>query len=192
MGRESNAVKTLKAFYKDTNVSLNTDAFSAELKGTSDRVAVTIVCALLDDALELAIMKKLQPLKNAEYDRLFEFDGIIGSFSARIDMAHALGAIDRTLKDRLHDLREMRNACAHSKRPISFNDIELLNVWKRAMRGSIFINPKPTAVGYRGALISEFFYVFNVLATSEAEAKVMLKDAFDRALELQKKKQQTA
>lgn len=183
MGRESNAVKTLKAFYKDRNVPLNTDAFSAELKGTSDRVAVIIVCALLDDALELAIMKKLHPLKDAEYDRLFEFDGMIGSFSARIDMAHAVGAIDRSLKERLHDLREMRNACAHSKRPISFNDIELVNVWKRAMRGSLFQNPeKKTAMGYRAALISEFFYVFNVIALSEAEAKAMLRGVIVDAL----------
>jgi hypothetical protein len=59
-------------------------------------------------------------LNLTERSALFDFTRPLGAFSAMIDVAYAFDVIDRDDRDDLHIIREMRNACAHSPWPISF------------------------------------------------------------------------
>jgi hypothetical protein len=71
--------------------------------------------------LEFEILKRLPGLENDEptRKRMFEQDGQIASFSKKIEMAYALGIIDKNYRKIIDIIREIRNACAHSRKPIS-------------------------------------------------------------------------
>ncbi len=124
-----NSVKTLRRAYKDKTTRPNTEKLLAELKGESDRAAIIHISALLDDALSITIAKKFcfEPI-GGEFDRCFRFDGPLGSFSSKIEIACLFGVIDDRLAQQWTLIREMRNACAHSKHALTFSDDELANV----------------------------------------------------------------
>jgi hypothetical protein len=50
---------------------------------------------------------------------MFGVDGTISSFSKKMAMAYALGIIDKDYRRLIDIVREIRNACAHSRKPIS-------------------------------------------------------------------------
>jgi hypothetical protein len=66
-------------------------------------------------------------------DYIFRFEGPLGSFSRRIEVAHLFGVIDEKTRGQLNDLRELRNACAHGKQRIDFSVPELANVARRLL-----------------------------------------------------------
>lgn len=86
--------------------------FEDELRAESDRAAVILASAKLDELLYLALTKKLLACPNAE-DDLLRTDGPIGSFASRIILAHRLGIIDDDFAKTLHLLRRIRNDFAH-------------------------------------------------------------------------------
>ncbi len=88
------------------------DAFAEEFERESDRAAVILVSAKLDELLYLALTKKLLPCPAAQ-DDLLRTDGPIGSFSSRITLAHRLGLIDDAFARTLHLIRRIRNDFAH-------------------------------------------------------------------------------
>lgn len=53
---------------------------------------------------------------------IFNGYGPLASFSARIDVAYALGIIDQSLFKLLHAVRELRNSLAHSPHLKSLDD----------------------------------------------------------------------
>jgi DNA-binding MltR family transcriptional regulator len=98
------------------------DAFFAmfpELKGESDRGLVLILTAWIDDSLGEFLRTRLIK-DDAVTDRLFAFDKPLGTFSSRIAMAYAIGFISKSLYADLNQFREIRNAFAHFREPISF------------------------------------------------------------------------
>jgi hypothetical protein len=98
------------------------------LKGESDRAAVIIAGSLLEDELGKLIGKVMRQLAADDRQRLFGFDGPVGTFSNRILLAYALRLIDSNDRRQLDLLREMRNACAHSRVPLTFETPELRDV----------------------------------------------------------------
>ena len=54
--------------------------------------------------------------------RLFRPEGPLGSFSARIDLAYALGLIGKKAARDLHLIRKIRNDFAHDPKTIMFDD----------------------------------------------------------------------
>ena len=101
------------------------EAFKTE----SDRAVSLITAAFLDDGLEALLRKCLinDPLK---VDELFSYNGPFGTFSSRINIAHALGHISETTYNDLNIVRGIRNDFAHSRQEISF---ETQSVKDRAM-----------------------------------------------------------
>ena len=178
--RDSAALKTLKQYYNDRLAPIDPTLLQNEILGTSDRAAVIILAAFLDDALQFLLTKKMRPLNDEEFKKTFSSSSPLGPFSARIDMSYLLGGIDEDLRDRLHDLREMRNACAHSKRPISFENSELANVCKRFMKSATFKLKGESQQDMKDSLISECFFLFNVIISSRKEALSRLKEAYEK------------
>lgn len=90
--------------------------FLTEFINESDRAAVVLGAAKLDYLLCELINKVLLPPQNKKDDELLGEEGqggILGSFSAKINIAHRLGLIDASFKNLLHLIRKIRNRFAH-------------------------------------------------------------------------------
>jgi hypothetical protein len=95
------------------------------LKSESDRAAIVIAGSLLEDELASRIRRSMRALSKDESASLFGFDGPVGTFSSRILTAYAFGLIDSRDRELLNIVRELRNACAHARVPLSFETPEL-------------------------------------------------------------------
>jgi DNA-binding MltR family transcriptional regulator len=166
-------------------VSQDPTVMAQNLKNESDRAMVVIAGSLLEDTLREMIKTKFIKIEPQELKelRIFNFDGPVGSFSTKITMAYALGIIEEQTVKELTDIREMRNACAHSFLPINFGTPELANICKR-----LFSSPQNIfqyAVDddrekMRKAFVTAFTTLMTVITHgSRAEGKRMLKEQFD-------------
>lgn len=134
IGREE-AVRRLKAHGRSNmGAGLDADKMAESVEGETDRGAVIILATVIEDVLAEQIRGKMGWLSADERSRLFGPDGPLGTFSALIRMAHALGVIDRDLMRACDIVREMRNACAHSRKPISFQDDVLWDAFEALAR----------------------------------------------------------
>ena len=57
--------------------------------------------------------------------KLFDHRGPAGNFSAKIDLAYALGAFSQRTYNALHVIRAIRNDIAHSEENLSFEATQL-------------------------------------------------------------------
>src|SRR5215213_7884431 len=85
----------------------------------SERSAVIVAVAQLDTVLEQFFMAVLQP---GDDERLFDWNGVLGTTSSRIIMADRLGIIDADVKRALDLVRKIRNDFAHSLESASLSD----------------------------------------------------------------------
>lgn len=97
------------------------DQLFDDVKKESDRGAVLICAAWLDDALALLLRNRLVD-DTATVDKLFGFDQPLGTFSSKITMAYCLGLIDEQMRKDLDTIRGIRNDFGHVRKPLSFED----------------------------------------------------------------------
>jgi hypothetical protein len=102
----------------DEEIEAEFEAF----KGETDRGAVILAATTLEDKLTELFQAQMMHLNSDERSRLFGWDGPLGTFAAKVRMAHALKYFDRRTFKIAEVVREMRNACAHSRQDISFRD----------------------------------------------------------------------
>lgn len=125
------SVRTLKKAYNLKLRMPDAASFSSEIMGESDRATVILASSQLDDLLANAIALKMSEFREilvSDVEYIFRASGPLGSFSARAEVANLFGIIENETYEQLTILREMRNACAHSKHPITFHDPLLRNV----------------------------------------------------------------
>ncbi len=89
----------------------------ATISQESDRGSVLILSAWLDDGLSEFI--KHHYIKN-DNDKLFNYPGPLGSFSAKIMMAYSFGWLEDDFYSDLNLIRKIRNDFAHSRGKITF------------------------------------------------------------------------
>jgi DNA-binding MltR family transcriptional regulator len=155
------SIKTLRRYWKNRIAPRDPTGLASELVNESDRAIVILVATILDDALtELLAKRIIISLDQKQLDYIFRFEGPLGSFSSRIEVAYLFGFIDNNTRSHLTDIREMRNACAHSKQEMTFATKELLNVATR-LSGSLRAN---TRAEVRLAFLAEFIILVHVLA----------------------------
>ncbi len=92
-----------------------------QMRQERGRGAVLVGVALVDAALERQLQAVLLPTASRS-DSLFQADRPLGSFGARISLAHRLGLIETPVERALHTLRRVRNAFAHSSDSASLSD----------------------------------------------------------------------
>jgi hypothetical protein len=128
--------------------------------------------AVLEDHLEEALLKKMVWLNADERGGLFGAEAPIATFSSKIRLAHALGLIDRPQKRAFDLVREMRNACAHSRCALSFESPELGDV-ALAVAETSGLEAKTTAhVDHRTSLFLHCMYLVHIVkGKSPADAK---------------------
>lgn len=92
-------------------------------KDEGDRGLVIILASQLEDALLERILQDLK--KGTENRRSLEKGGPLRSYEQRIVLARAMGILTEREAEIFDVFRHMRNACAHSRREISFQTPEL-------------------------------------------------------------------
>jgi len=93
-----------------------------QLAGENDRAVIFVGGALLENALEQAILSRLrEPQTNAEGDILFSERGILNTFSQKIWAAYFLKIIGPSVRRDIDLVRSIRNAAAHEMKSISFD-----------------------------------------------------------------------
>lgn len=93
----------------------------------SDRGVIILQAGTLELLLDAMLRRKMPHLNSDERSKLFDFNGPIGTFSNKIAMANALGIISRQTMRKFDLIREMRNACAHSREHVSFKSEPIYN-----------------------------------------------------------------
>lgn len=92
----------------------------------SDRAIVLISATVLDQGLEAALLTRFIPLDDGGERSIFSDDGApLGTFDAKIRLAHALGLYGDAVRSDLSLIRRIRNAFAHSRLEISFDTPEV-------------------------------------------------------------------
>ena len=96
-------------------------AFVKDFSKESDRAAVIVGAARLDDLLYQLLRAVLLPCTSSQ-DELLEGDSPLSTFHARTHLAHRLGLLDDEFVRALHLVRRMRNAFAHEYRNASLGE----------------------------------------------------------------------
>ncbi len=120
MGHDA-VIAALKALSKVELLSIPMKVHIDHLKTENDRVCIILAASMIEESLFHAITGTMKgELSTQERQRIFQFEGPIGSFSSRIRIAQALGIIDKQTRLMIETIKEMRNAAAHSHLPITF------------------------------------------------------------------------
>ena len=92
-----------------------------ELEKESDRGAVLVAAAFLDDSLSNLLRSVMVDDKNL-IDSLLRPDGPLGTFSARIKVCQAFGLLESDVYHDLQLIRRLRNEFAHRHQSASLED----------------------------------------------------------------------
>jgi DNA-binding MltR family transcriptional regulator len=90
-------------------------------------VAAILGQALIETELEVLLRDEFRHKDDDTWSDLTNEKGPLSTFNSKIIAAYAFGLFDETTRKNLNIIREIRNAFAHSKRLIDFNDQAVLN-----------------------------------------------------------------
>src|SRR5437016_14199503 len=94
-----------------------------EIRTQNDRGAAITAGAAVEHALRLAIEARwspISPMSDKARKCIFGENGPLGTFSAKIKVAHALGFVDQQTADYLNTVRLIRNEFSHNMNPLTF------------------------------------------------------------------------
>jgi len=118
--------------------------FLEEVKSQTDRGAAIVAAAVLESLTELVILHRLIELSSDRKDALFDRPNApLSSFSAKIEMAYALGIIHNDARLGLHLIREVRNKFAHRIEPLAFENPEVAKLIATRASPSVKALSKP-------------------------------------------------
>ena len=95
--------------------------FNASLDLETDRGCCLMASSYLEYQLENILKKRLVDNESI-HEKLFGFNGPLGTFSSKIEMAYAFGLIAPKAKQDLNLIRKIRNEFAHDHRLLTFAD----------------------------------------------------------------------
>jgi len=110
-------------------VAAELEAYYAELNGESPRAAAILAMASIEDELERLIRRKFpHEISNKLWKRICG-PGLtpFGTFKAKADVAQAFGYYGPKTRKLLETLAAIRNKFAHSSKPRSFLDDDILS-----------------------------------------------------------------
>lgn len=96
-----------------------------DLRTVHDRAAAIIVATTVDDALRDLLLHKMVTLNSDRYNSLFGVDRPLSSFAAKINIAYAFNVISDATRGDLEAIKNIRNAFAHARKPITFKTPEI-------------------------------------------------------------------
>ena len=182
MATEPNAIKTMKKYYSDRLHVESNENLMAELLGGNHRSAIITVASLCDSILEYRIFAALPGLEGCtekEFDDAFRHDSGMGTFSARINLAFYMQLIDGTTRGQLNDIRQIRNAVAHTSRRVTFDDEPLRNAARRILHPTgMHRLLEDTSEGYLRSYIAEALLVRSIVEYGRDEGIARLREGY--------------
>jgi hypothetical protein len=106
-----------------------------------DRSFCLLLAAMLENELDRAIDHWLGELSEKIRHDMYDRDGPLGNFSRKITLASALEIIGPTSQENFRLVRNIRNAFAHAKVPLTFKTTEVSAVCADLKRINIFNPP---------------------------------------------------
>lgn len=94
----------------------------SEIAKESDRGCALLSAAYLENELRQLLADSFVAMSKTDADKIFEFNGPLGTFSARIRIAFAGAIISVGSKNALHLVRRIRNDFTHLETPLSFEE----------------------------------------------------------------------
>jgi hypothetical protein len=104
---------------------------------SSPIVTVTLGASMVEVELEKALRKRFARSDDETWGRLTSDIGPLNTFHQKIETAYALKIVDEKLRDDLVLIRKVRNAFAHTRRMIDFDEEAVaveVNKFKTAVR----------------------------------------------------------
>ena len=95
-----------------------------EIREASPRAAAVLAVTYVESCLRFAIAARFISLSDDELKPLYNASGPLNSFSQAIDLGFALGLFGPMIRDDLTIMRVIRNAFAHTMKPLSFDTAE--------------------------------------------------------------------
>lgn len=123
--RRRTILEALGSYQRITAASMSADEMADIVADESDRGVVVILVSLIEDLLLHRLQEAFVPMSRAQLKNLTRAGGLLSNFDDRINLAHALDIIDEDTVEMLQVMRTMRNACAHSRKRITFDTQEL-------------------------------------------------------------------
>jgi hypothetical protein len=141
----------------------------ANYNNESDRGAIILAATNIEDVLEMQITSKLPALAEDEPARkkIFEHDGLISSFSKKIEMAYVMGIIDKAYRKKIDLIREIRNACAHARFPLAMDKQVLRDACKALLAATSNDLKDHEPLTLRNAFLVECTFIANYILTGE-------------------------
>ena len=133
------------------------DQLFSELKHESDRGCILVGTSAVDDALKIALKRRLstdEHVKKRAVEPMFESMGPLSTFSARIKLAYAVGLIPRWIFEDLEIIRKIRNRAAHEHTAHSFDTPHVASL-SEALQGAGFALTRLEALGDRNLSLPE-------------------------------------
>ncbi|MET3299059.1 DUF4145 domain-containing protein [Bradyrhizobium diazoefficiens] len=119
-------VRALKALGRAKANQTHHVAFQKELDAMgNDRGYCLLVVSTLENNLDEVIDRHVADFNKEDYDAFFDGNGAAGSLSRKISLLQALKVIGPVTRRNLNIVREIRNAFAHGKIPITFETPEV-------------------------------------------------------------------
>lgn len=97
-------------------------AIRDELEKESDRGCALVAAAYLENEVTALLNQFFVEMNKSARKELFNFNGPVGTFSAKTKLAHAVGLISTEVRNALDLIRGIRNKCAHLQEPFNFED----------------------------------------------------------------------
>jgi len=126
--KRSTLIKALKRLSSTRHAAKDLKAIFAEAEISNPRACALIWGALVEDALQYVTSIKLAHLTPDEKTDFFSESGPAGTFSSKIKIAYAMGAIETHVRDDINVIREIRNAFAHAQTALSFSNKEVADL----------------------------------------------------------------
>jgi len=120
------AKRSLRKLSRDAlNPKEDRALFYQEAMSGSDRSAAIMMGAIVENALGSLITLHLKRRDKNTIEALYERDGPLSTFFSVINLAYAMGLINKPVSESLHSIRRIRNVFAHSSRPHTFATREI-------------------------------------------------------------------
>lgn len=126
--------------YSDNRVNI----FHAEFEKESDRAAVILSIAMLEQTLETLLKTRLVSISSSEDPFIEGQNAPISTFSAKINLAYRIGLISPQFSRDLHILRKIRNEFAHNVSHCNFENTIVQNRIIELMRSSQIFEKLPS------------------------------------------------
>jgi DNA-binding MltR family transcriptional regulator len=92
----------------------------------ADRSVIIMACSHIEQYLLLGLCTRFRRTPGSgEMEELFEGYGPLSTFAARIAISDILGLLTSDMRHDLNIMKKIRNVCAHSNGPVSFDDQEI-------------------------------------------------------------------